>query len=575
MNSSTNSKLIDPVTFYAKKVLKGDILASNMVKRACKRHINDLKREDLDYQWQPNKALHVINFIEKLPDIKTGECHPLALFQKFIVGSIYGWQNEKGHRRFKRAYISMARKNGKSIIVAGINLYELLFGENPKLGRQIYCTANAKDQAKVVWEMCMKQLNSLRDKSTKVYNITKITPSKNLLENKRDGSILKPLSKDTKKLDGFDPYIGILDEYHEAKDDSMFEVLRSGMIQQVNRLIAIISTAGFNLNGPMYKEYVYCKGLMYGKFENDNYFVYCAEMDNDEEIDDEKNWIKANPLLEVESFYDVALQTIKDDMQEQIDKGETHKIKTKNFNIWQSNSDSSLVNIKDWENISVEKPPDIRNRDVYIGVDLSRLNDLTGIGFIYPIDKKYYIDSHVFVGTRGGIENKIKRDKIDYLEMVNRGNATLTRSEYGIIDFEHVIEYLTNYVDEHNLNVIGLCYDPWHSETFLTSLEKRQDINWRLIEVGQSFKVMSQPIKDFQLDVLQEKIMHSNNPALDVGVNNAVLIYDKEGNCKVDKSMYREKIDSIVSILIAWTEARMHEFQENWDEIYESEEFGF
>lgn len=575
MSSLTDNKLIDPVTFYAKKVLRGDILASKMVKKACKRHLNDLKRDDLAYKWQPNKALHVINFIEKLPDIKTGERHPLALFQKFIVGSIYGWQNDEGHRRFKRAYISMARKNGKSIIVAGINLYELLFGENPKLGRQIYCTANAKDQAKVVWEMCMKQLNSLREESAKVYNITKITESKNLLANKRDGSILKPLSKDTKKLDGFDPYIGILDEYHEAKDDSMFEVLRSGMIQQVNRLIAIISTAGFNLNGPMYKEYVYCKGLMNGKFENDNYFVYCAEMDSEEEIEDEKNWIKANPLLEVESFYDVALQTIKDDMQEQMDKGETHKIKTKNFNMWQSNSKSSLVNIKNWEKLSIDKAPDIKNRDVYIGVDLSRLNDLTGIGFIYPIDKKYYVDAHVFVGTRGGIKAKIKRDKIDYLEMVNRGTASLTRSVYGIIDYEQVLEYLINYVIDNNLNVLGLCYDPWHSETFLTAIENRKDIKWPLIEVGQSFKVMSQPIKDFQLDVIKEKIIHASNPALDVGVNNAVLIYDKEGNCKVDKSMYREKIDSIVSVLIAWTEARMHEFQENWDEIYESEEFGF
>jgi phage terminase large subunit-like protein len=575
MSSLTDNKLIDPVTFYAKKVLKGDILASNLVKQACKRHLNDLKRNDLAYEWKPEKALHVISFIEKLPDIKTGECHPLALFQKFIVGSIYGWQNDKGYRRFTDAYISMARKNGKSIIVAGINLYELLFGENPKLGRQIYCTANAKDQAKVVWEMCMKQLTSLREQSAKVYNSTKITESKNLLTNKRDNSIIKPLSKDTKKLDGFDPYIGILDEYHESIDDSMYEVLRSGMIQQVNKLIMIISTAGFNLNGPMYKEYVYCKGLMYGKFKNDRYFVYCAEMDSSEEIEKEENWIKANPLLEVESFYDVALQNIKDDMQKQIDKGETHKIKTKNFNIWQSNSDSSLVNIKDWEAIGLETKPDISGKDVYIGVDLSRLGDLTGLGFIYPIDKQYFIDSHVFVGTRGGIEAKIKRDKIDYLEMVEKGSATLTRSEYGVIDFEHVIEYLVDYVEKNNLNVIGLCYDPWHSETFLTSLEKRKDINWPLIEVGQSFRVMSQPIKDFQLDIIQKKIIHANNPALDVGVNNAVLIYDKEGNCKVDKSMYREKIDSIVSVLIAWTEARMHEFQENWDEIYESEEFGF
>src|SRR5690625_4727340 len=84
-------------------------------------------------------------------------------------------------------------------------------------------------------------------------------------------SVLKPLSKDTSNLDGFNPTLGILDEYHQSKDDSMMEILESGMIQQPNGLIVIISTAGFNLNYPMYQEYEYAKKILNSEEDNENY----------------------------------------------------------------------------------------------------------------------------------------------------------------------------------------------------------------------------------------------------------------------------------------------------------------
>ncbi|GAB5827235.1 hypothetical protein JMUB7528_28330 [Staphylococcus aureus] len=104
---------------------------------------------------------------------------------------------------------------------------------------------------------------------------------------------------------------------------------------------------------------------------------------------------------------------------------------------------------------------------------------------------------------------------------------------------------------------------------------KRQALDWPLIEVGQSFKALSQSIKEFRMWVADERIQHNDNMLLTTSVNNAVLIRDGEDNVKINKKMNRQKIDPIISIITAFTEARMHEFQENWTEKYESEEFGF
>ncbi len=98
-------------------------------------------------------AQNPIDFIEILPDVKTGKPYPLAEFQKFIIASLYGWRRktDKTIRRFRKAMISLARKNGKTILVAGILLYEFLFGRNPAMSRQLFCTANDKTQAKIAF----------------------------------------------------------------------------------------------------------------------------------------------------------------------------------------------------------------------------------------------------------------------------------------------------------------------------------------------------------------------------------------------------------------------------------------
>jgi len=163
-----SSKTRDWSSIYCEAILSGDILASNKVKQACERHLSDLKRKDFKYVYDIDRANKIIRYIEKLPDIKTGVPNKLALFQKFILSQLYGWVDDKGNRRFQKAYVSMARKNGKTILVSGIASYEFLYGKNPRYSRQIYCTANSKEQAKIAFSMVVKQLEKVRSVSSSI-----------------------------------------------------------------------------------------------------------------------------------------------------------------------------------------------------------------------------------------------------------------------------------------------------------------------------------------------------------------------------------------------------------------------
>ncbi|UXV35965.1 phage terminase family protein [Staphylococcus sp. IVB6181] len=567
--------MVDYATLYAEKVLSGDILVSEKNYAVAERHLNDLKHPPEGCYWDAKKANKAIKFIEMLPDPKTNQPMPLMLFQKFIVGSIYGWRREGGFRRYTKGYISMARKQGQSLIVAGMSLNELLFGQYPKFNRQIYVSSSTYKQAQTIFKMASQQIKLLRSKSDFIRKSTDVR--KTDLAHIDSTSVFEPLSNNPDAVDGKDPTVAILDELASMPDDEMYSRFKTGMTLQKNPLTLLISTAGDNLNSQMYQEYKYITKILSGEVKADNYFVYCAEMDSEEEVNDESKWIKAMPLLESDEHRDTILRNIKSDIQDELEKGTSfHKILIKNFNLWQANKEDSLININEWEAIEVNRDNyNLYGKDVYIGVDLSRLDDLTSVGFIFPTDDgDMLIDSHSFIGLRTTLEQKSKRDKINYEKLINTSEAEVTTSESGMIDYKRVIEYIFDIVEEYRLNVKALCYDPWNAQSFVTTLESMV-VDWPLIEVGQSFRSLSQPIKQFRMWVAEKTIKHFGNNLLTIAVNNAVLIYDGEDNVKINKKMNRQKIDPIISVITAFSEASMHEFEVDWSSIYENEEFGF
>lgn len=571
----------DPGTQYARKVVNGDIIAGKKVIKACQRHLDDLEKDNFNYIYLPERAKIAVKFMEILPDISTGELVPLAEFQKFIVYSLFGWYHKEDNnlRRFNKALISMARKNGKSALISGIAIFEFLAGKYPIQNRQIYCTAQSREQASIVFNMVVQRLDGLLAKSEAIRN--DVRKVRNEINQKSSYSVLKPLSKDTGNINGLAPTLSILDEYGASNTNEMMEVLESGAMLQPNMLTLIISTAYFDLNSPMYaQEYKHGEKILNKEVDQDSYFVLVYEQDDEKEIYNEELWIKSNPLLEVDSIKEVLMRNLRERFNEMVAKNDLLGLIVKNFNIWKQGSENSFIPAKEWQACESE-PIDIYGRDVFLGLDLSRTGDLTALYFIYPLkDNKFYVDGHSFVATVEGLEAKSQRDKIDYELLINKGYATKTNLKSGFINIDQVVDYAADMITKNNLNVQAFCYDSWHIANFLSEWEKKHyELDVPFIEVPQNYKYLSEAIKQFRFNVYERKIQHNNNPLLNIAVNNAVIKYDNNANMMLDKQKAREKIDPIVATITAFSEAKDYEYQgmdiKQIEEYILSDDFGF
>jgi phage terminase large subunit-like protein len=570
LTPKTNEELLDiPIEYkddaykYCVKVLTEEYTVSKYTRFACIRHLKDIHRsvneDEWNYTYKPNRAKKVIKFIEALPDTK-GNINKLGLFQKFIIASVRGWfTKDTDMLRFRKAFISVSRKQGKSILVSGLVLYAFLFDREPKEGRQMFTAANDKSQASIVFNMVAKQLMYFVSKVPELKKDVKKV--RELLTHTKDGSYIRPLSRDTGAVDGFEPFLAVIDEYHAAKTNEMIELIESGQGNLWQSMIFIISTAGFNLNAPMYTdEWPYSKAILDDKYNDDEYFAIIFEQDSEDEWQDKSKWAKSNPLI---NESDELKEQIEDFLEKRVaeatKKGSMFRVLVKNFNYWMQASEESYLDFNDWK--KNESDFDIKNTKVYIGLDLSRADDLTAVSFIHldEIKKQYYITSHSFVGTKGGLQGKIERDLIDYRQLANDGYCTITNLSSGIINTEQVLDYIESYINKHNLDVQAICYDPYSIHGVLAEMERREWY-YDLYEIRQGPQTLSNPNLDFRLNVINGDIKHHKNPLLDIAVKNAVA-KNVNDSIMIEKKMNREKIDPLMSTIFAYVIACEHE----WD----------
>ncbi|WP_436945645.1 terminase large subunit [Staphylococcus xylosus] len=547
---------------YCVMVLSGTFITCKDTRLACVRHLKDIKRsiddDNFPFVYKPKRAKKVITFMESLPDTK-GKFHKLALFQKFIVSNVRGWFTEDNFLRFNKAFISMSRKQGKSIMVAGLTLYSFLFDNEPKEGRQIFCTANDKKQASIVFNMVAKQLMYFVSQVPELKKDVKKV--RELLQNLKDESYVMPLSRDTGAVDGFEPFLAVVDEYHAAKTNEMIELIESGQGNLLQSLIFIISTAGFNLNAPMYtEEWPYAKEILDGSYEDNQQFAIIYEQDNEEEWQNATMWAKSNPLInESDELKEQLEGYLNSRIAKGTKKGTMFRVLVKNFNYWMQASEESYLNFEDWK--KNESNFDIKGTKTYIGLDLSRADDLTAVSFIHldEQNKQYYVTSHSFVGTKGGLQAKIERDFIDYRQFEQQGYCTVTNLQTGIINTNQVLDYIDEYIIANQLDVQAICYDPAAIHGVLAEIERR---NWRydLVEVRQGAMTLSNPNIDFRLKVINEEIKHHKNPLLDIAIKNAVAKNVNDA-VMIEKKLNRQKIDPLMATIFAYVIASEHEWE--------------
>lgn len=570
---------IDYVQEYIDYIRINNIPIGNKIKQAIRRHEKDLEKSkdpEYPYYYDPKETYEPVAFIEMLPDPKSKKTNKLAKFQKFIVALIYGWRKKSNKmRRFRKVYISLARKNGKSILVAGISLYEFILGQYPKASRQIVAGANTKEQAGIVFRMLKSQLKALRNSSDSVRKITKV--NKYDIEHLEDESTVKPLASDADSLDGLDVLCGVLDEYGEAKSTALIEVLESSQSQQPQGLILIISTTTKNLNGPMHSiEYPFITKLLNEEVEADAYLALCWEMDSISEVDDKTNWIKSNPLFENTQLYETMYEHKVNSLAEYKAKGDMSGWLTKEMNFWVQASQDSFMDKESWDAIKATKEYDIRKRPVFIGMDLSRTKDITAVSWIIPIaeEEKLLVNTHGFISSIGGIEKKIQEDKIPYRQYENEGIVSISKLESGLIDHADMCDWIVDFVETYDLDLQGIFYDGHQASQSVLRLAEVFGERY-LIEVPQRIQYLNAPTKYLRDAIYKGDIIHQNNPLLNTAIYNA---YMKEfaDNIAIEKKMNRNKIDSLDALINAMSEAMYYDFgYSSFENMLEQGTFGF
>src|SRR6056297_9891 len=363
-----------PTTEYAVAVIEGEIKTGNYVKWACQRHLDDLEREDVYFDEQA--ANRIINFYKLVNHVKgewAGSPIELEAWQKFIVGSLFGWKKKKDNtRKYREGFIEVARKNGKTTLMAPIGVYGLKFDSEP--GAEIYSAATTRDQAKEIFSPAKRMVQ-------KSDYINDVEVYKNNLSHVESFSKFEPLSSDYDTLEGKNIHMGLVDELHAHPDSGVWDVLADGTGSRREPLMIAITTAGFNQESFCYKYRNYCVDMLDPKkedFTDDSQFAYIAELDEDDDWTDESNWVKANPNMDV--------SVKKDNIKRRINKAkrmpsQQNRIICKRLNIW-INAETRWMDMTEWDDSAGYDPSEfeqiqeeLEGEPCYAGLDLSKKID--------------------------------------------------------------------------------------------------------------------------------------------------------------------------------------------------------
>jgi phage terminase large subunit-like protein len=538
-------KYLDLAYDYAADVESGAIVACKWVKLAVKRWYRDLETGgDRGLYFDENAAARVFRFsgyCRQYEGEYAGQSLELQGWQCFIIANVFGWMRADGTRRFRIAYEKVARKNGKSTKLAFIASYGLLGDKEG--GPRVYSAATKRDQAKELYDAA----EAMIDQSPKLSRLVK-TYNDRIVAKKTRGR-LQPLSKDSKSMDGLNVHFGLIDELHAHRDSSTWDVIKSARGARKQPLIWAITTEGFLTDGPDADQQEYATKVLEGAIEDDSYFAIIYTLDDPKKWDQEEEWIKANPNMGVS----VSLS----DMREQCRMAKeipTERIEflTKRLDLkvrgeakWM-NLESFIkckADYQDQEPFLDEPSGENRGADAWGGLDLSSVEDITALSFTIRTKKgKTKTFSRGYL-PEGALARRLKKGDKSMEKFVQEGVLVLTPGE--TVDYDYIKADIRKGCAY--FNVQGIAFDRWNSNQLVNDMIAE---GVPMIEFGQGFGSMSTPMKELMVRVLNQTVEY-NNSLLYWAMSNLVADINPAGDVKPAKDKIKEKIDPVVSLIMA------------------------
>ena len=532
----------DRVTEYANRVASGEVVAGELHILACKRHLNDLKRqntEEFPYYYDPIRALEVIDYAETLTIAEGTEPKPVRLLdsQAFDLGATFGWfKVSNNKRRFRRRYKSMARQNGKTFENGIMGTYIAGFG-GYHYGK-LFTVATKKRQARLAWEEMSKFITIDPD----LNEYFKVMDYKSTIEALETYCTIEALSKEAGLDDGFRSIYASVDEIHQHKDNKIYKALYNGTRALDETLVSMITTRGDNLNSFCKEMDDYAIKILQGLATAEDFFIDIYCLDPTDDIWDPENWVKANPFIASNpGKFEILLtdaQTAKD-----MGGSDLRDFLTKSLNMWVQNTDDQFIHAEKWQKCGSKRTlEDMRGRKCWVGIDLSSGGDLTTYSLEFPEEyttetgetkEKYYFYSHSFM-PRGRLQEHIETDLAPYDLWESMVLITVTGGGGDFKnDYKFIIKDLQKIKEECDLTFLGIGIDPHNADGVLADLEA---FGCPVVIIVQSCKSLNDATVDIQLLVKSEDLEYNaNNELLTWSFLNAMVVRNSFDEIKVDK----------------------------------------
>ena len=531
---------------FAIDVVEGNIVSGVRRKQACQRFLDELDSSLNDGVWEfdINKAYRPIEFIERYLVPTKGDYDKMELmpWQHFVLANLYGWISKKtNHRRFREGLIIVGQGNGKSTMISGNAAFGLTCdGER---GAEIYCLANSRDQARIIYNESKTQIEASPTLS-KIIRVTKLGMFDDVSSSK-----FEPLSSESKNLDGRNVHMGVFDEIHNFRDYNLINVIKGKTKKRKQPLIIYITTLGTVIDGPLMDYYVLGCNILdntgaIAQRAADRMFVYIDEIDENDEPENVECWGKANPSLGV--LLDL------DDLIDEWERVKTIPAERSNFinkqlNVFTAVDELSYLDTKTIKKNNREYDLEqLKGAICYGGFDLGSSEDFASAGLLFPLPKNdFFLLEHSWVPKK---KVKDDREKLDWLYLEKSGLLTVVDADY--VDYNLLYQWFVDMRLIYRLESIG--YDP--AKAFML-IQKMQEEAFIMNVVRQGEITLTAPLDSLKERFIDGNIIHNNNRMFNWYLGNVKLTKRSEGGTYLPTKMNKNrKIDGFAALLNAYTE---------------------
>jgi len=546
-------KYNDPVTRYARDVLAQSIVAGPHVRDACRRHLSDLELATArGWRFDVEKVDRALSFFPAILRLNGGEfegaAFALAPFQEFIVGSVFGWVDTEGRRRFRVCYVETGKGNGKSPLAAGIGHYMLIADQEPRA--EVYAAATKKDQAMILFRdaVAMVQLSPSLS--------SRITPigGQNCWNLVYGGSFFRAISSDDGQS-GPRPHCALIDEIHEHKDDVVIEMLRAGFKGRRQPLLFMITNSGSDRQSVCFRYHERAVNIAAGALQDDRFFSYVCAVDKDDKpLQDESCWPKANPNLDVTIDHDYLRDQVREALQMPAKEATVRRL---HFCEW-TESANPWISPEVWQ-AALRKfdPEELLTGTIHLGIDLSVVTDLTAIAIVQrrvdELGVTRYRAAVEFFAPAEGVVERSARDRVPFDQWIREGHLKTTPG--ADIKYSFLAQRLGEI--RARAHISQAAFDRYRIRELKKELED-QGIWITMVEHPQGTLrstetdlYMPLSIEILESALLEKRIEICENPVLTWNAASAMTEADRQLNRVFTKRKSTGRIDGVVALAMA------------------------